>query len=268
MEGCKMIKRFKPAQPDGSKTKFDLPDAYIGGIITIFVNGQMLYTQDDTDHPFGYTLDEDDKSFTFYTAPENDDFLYIMYDSNGGNDAASDYSGTGLMRLSKGYNVVSFMGKSLSVWNSDTGEVNYPTDILANVQNLIIDQIVYSYSEAGDNAVNIIREIQTYDDDTGKYRTYKPGATDIFWCGNGEHVHNEDLEKEPEDNDSQGSTIYYNPNNFILSKCLIDANGEVISGDADNSIEDLPSGLRQGIWIYVKEDADLSSTEDKLELWY
>ena len=263
-----MLKRFNPAQPDGTKTEFGLPESYNGGIITIFINGQMLYTQDDNEHPFGYTLDEDNKTFTFYTAPDEDTFLYIMYDSDGHNDEASDYSGTGLMRLSKGYNVVSFMGKALSIWNKDTKEINYPEDILANVQNLIIDQIVSVYDNAGENAVNIIREIQTYDDDTGKYRTYKPGVTDIFWCGDGEHVYNEDLEKEPEDNDSDGSTIYYNPNNFILSKCLINSDGEVISGDVDNSIEDLPSGLRQGIWIYVKEDADLSDTEDKLHIWF
>jgi len=263
-----MLKRYNPSQPDGVKTEFSLPDSYIGGVITIFINGQMLYTQDATDDIFGYTLDEDGKKFTFYTAPENGDFLYIMYDSEGGSDTASDFSGSGLMRLSKGYNVVSFMGKALSKWNSDTGEVNYPTDILANVQNLFIDQIIYTYgTAAGDNAQNIIREIQTYDDDSGKYRTYKPGATDTFWAGSGEHTTNEDLDRDSESNDS-GEHLYYNPNNFILSKCLINGNGEIISGDVDNSIADLPAGLRQGIWIYVNEDADLSKTDGKLELWF
>jgi len=263
-----MIKRFKPAQPDGTKVTFSLPSTYIGGIITIFVNGQMLYSQDNTSDTFGYTLDEVAKTFTFYTPLESDDFLYVMYDSEGGSDVASDFSGSGLMRLSKGFNVVSFMGKSLSTWNSDTKEVNYTTDVLANVENMIIKQVISTYPNAGDNAENIIREIQTYDDDSGKYRTYKPSATDTFWSGDGEHTINADLAKTPESSDSQGSTIYYNPNNFILSKCLLDNDGKIISGDADNNIVDLPSGLRQGIWIYVKENADLSSTDGKLELWY
>jgi len=263
-----MLKRFNPAQPDGTKTTFSLPDSYVGGIITIFINGQMLYTQDAEDDIFGYTLDEANKTFTFYTPPEDGDFLYVMYDSDGGSDVASDFSGSGLMRLSKGYNVVSFMGKALSVWNSDTGEVNYTDAILANVQNLLIDQIIYTYGDAaGENAQNIIREIQTYDDDAGKYRTYKPGTTDTFWAGNGEHTTNTSLDRDSSDNDS-GGWLYYNPNNFILSKCLIDTNGEIISGDADNNIVDLPSGLRQGIIFYIHDDADLSKTDGKLELWF
>ena len=263
-----MLKRFKPAQPDGTKITFSLPSSYIGGIITIFINGQMLYSQDNQDDFYGYTLDELNKEFTFYTPPESDDFLYVMYDSEAGSDVASDFSGKGLMRLSKGFNVVSFMGLAISSWNTDTGEVNYDNDILANVQNMIIDQIKFTYSTAGNNAENIIREIQTFDDDSGKYRTYKPGATDTFWTGDGEHTYNQDLAKTPEATDSQEGTIYYNPDNFILSKCLLDSNKVIYSGDVDNAIVDLPSGLRQGIWIYVKEDADLSLTDDKLEIWY
>jgi hypothetical protein len=163
----------------------------------------MLYTQDDEDDIFGYTLDEANKTFTFYTPPEDGDFLYVMYYLDGGSDVASDFSGSGLMRLSKGYNVVSFMGKALSVWNSDTGEVNCTDAILANVQNLLIDQIIYTYGDAaGENAQNIIREIRTYDDDAGKYRTYKPETTDTFWADNGEHTTNTSLDRDSSDNDS------------------------------------------------------------------
>jgi len=263
-----MLKRFKPVQPDGITKRFYLPASYIGGIITIFINGQMLYTQNDTTDFYGYILDEINKFFEFYIPPEADDFLYVMYDSNAASDLATDFSGSGLMRLSKGYNVVSFMGKALSHWDSSTGLVDYNLNILANVQNLFIDQIIYTYPNAGINAQNIIREIQTYDDDSGKYRTYKPGASDIFWTGDGEHVTNQNLNKVPTINDSQGSNIYYNPDNFILSKCLLDTNKKIYSGDIDNNILDLPSGLRQGIIIYVLETADLTLTGDKLELWF
>ena len=263
-----MLKRFKPVQPDGSKAKFELPSAYIGGTITIFINGQMLYSQDNTDDVFGYTLDEDNKTFTFYTPPENGDFLYVMYDSDGSSDAASDFSGKGLMRLSPGYNLVSYQGMQKAHWNKETSEINYTDEILANVKNLIIDQIEDVY---GTTADNIIREIQTYSDDTQKYYTFKPGSTGVSWCGNAEHFYNKDLYRpasdfeygDPEDNDY----VAYTPDNFILSNCKLDSDLNIISLDKDNNIEDLPMGLRQGLHIYVYKDADLSKTDGALEIW-
>jgi len=269
-----MLKRFKPAQPDGSKKEFNLPDNYIGGPITLFVNGQMVYSQDNPDDPYGYTLDEDNKKFTFYEAPQSDDTLFVLYDSDG-SSITKDLSGTGLMRLRKGYNLVSFQGKALSHWDKDNSKVNYDENILANVQNLIIDQIVdvYGTDIAGEYGEKIIREISTYDDDTGKYRTFKPGATDKMWTGDGEHTTNEDLEKTPTEYDySEYDKVYYNPNNFILAKCLIkedsDGNKVLVSGDVDNNLEDLPMGLRTGLSIYIYPDADLSKTDDVLEIWF
>ena len=75
-----MLKRYKPTQPDGSLLTFELPPSYIDGEIILFINGQMLQTQNDSSHPYGYTLDKTNKTFTFYTAPEADDSLYILYD--------------------------------------------------------------------------------------------------------------------------------------------------------------------------------------------
>jgi len=265
-----MLKRYKPPiQPDGIKTKFELPSAYIGGTITIFVNGQMLYSQDNTNDIFGYTLDEYNKTFTFYTPLENGDFLYVMYDSNGSSDAASDFSGKGLMRLSPGYNLISYQGMQKAHWNKNTSEVNYTGEILANVKNLIIDQIEDVYGVPADN---IIREIQTYSDDTQSYYTFKPGITGVSWCGNAEHFYNQDLYRaagnfeygDPNDN----NYVAYTPDNFILSNCKLDSSLNLISLDKDNAIVDLPMGLRTGLMIYVKLDADLSSTGNALEIWF
>lgn len=76
-----MIKQFTPSQPDGIATVFALPERYkFDTPITLFVNGQLLKVQDDLEHPYGYFLDSHAKIFTFYTPPEADDFLYIMYD--------------------------------------------------------------------------------------------------------------------------------------------------------------------------------------------
>lgn len=76
-----MIKRFLPDQPDGIKLEFDLPYGYKNGTdITIFINGQLIDSLDDTANPYGYFLDDSKKIFTFYIAPLSDDHLYVMYD--------------------------------------------------------------------------------------------------------------------------------------------------------------------------------------------
>ena len=265
-----MLKRYKPPiQPDGIKTEFVLPSAYIGGNITIFVNGQMINSEGNTDDIFGYDLDETNKTFTFYEPLEDGDFLYVMYDSEGSSDRASDFSGKGLMRLKPGYNLVSYQGIHNAHWNKETSEMAYTDEILANVKNLIIDQIEDVYSTS---AENIIREIQTYSDDSQKYFTFKPGSTGSSWCGDAEHVYNKDLYRvtsdfeygDPDDNDY----VAYTPDNFILSNCKLDSNLDIISLDEDNTIADLPAGLRQGLHIYVKLDADLSKTEGALEIWF
>jgi len=263
-----MLKRFKPNESTDGTTTFSLPDDYVGGGISVFVNGVIYNTRDEDSHPFGYTLDEDDKTFTFYIALQADDTIYVLYDSDGSSDDASDYSGTGLMRLQPGYNLVSYQGLHQAHWDKDNHEVDYDQNILACVQNLIIDQIddIYGSAEA------IIREIQTFETDTGKYRTFKLGTTSPAWCGDAEHITNSDLYREEEEYEygdpDDNNYVVYNPNNFSLSNCTMDADFNLISLDTDNSIEDLPSGLRTGIIVYIYEDADLSSTDDRLEIWF
>ena len=267
-----MLKRYNPPnQPNGTKTVWDLPSKYVGGVITIFINGQMLSVQDKSDEFYGFTVQEIDKTLTFYEAPEDGDFLYILYDSDGSSDTASDYSGTGLMRLETGFNLISYQGLKNAHWNSDTKEVNYDDGILANVQNLIIDQIENIY---GTNVENIIREVQTFETDSGKYRTFNTTATSPAWCGTGEHVRNKDLYRAAEINEfgdpDDNNNVVYNPNNFILSNCYIDTNDNntIKSLDVDNNLVDLPAGLRTGILIYVYPNADLSKTNDRLEIWF
>lgn len=267
-----MIKRFKPSpQPDGIKTSWDLPSQYVGGPITVFINGQMVYSQNNTDDIFGYTLDEDNKIFEFYTPLEDGDFLYIMYDSDGSTEAASDFSGSGLMRLQHGFNLISYQGQKGAKWDKTNHNIIYDETILANIQNLFIDQIEDVY---GVPANTLVREFQTFETDVGKYRTFNTSATSPCWVGDGSHVTDENLYRasindgteygDPDDNDY----ISYTPNNFILSNCYIDGNGSVQSLDVDNDISDLAAGLRTGILVYIFPDADLSVTDNRLELWF
>jgi len=266
-----MLKRYNPTtQPDSTITSWDLPDTFVGGTVTIFINGQMLALQDDDSEVYGYTVDEDNKTLDFYNAPLDGDFLYIIYDSDGSTDAASDYSGTGLMRLNKGFNLISYQGQKEALWDKDKSQIDYKEGILANVQNLFIDQIEDVY---GVSANTIVREIQTYETDSGKYRTFNVGNTSPAWCGNAEHITDSSLYREaltdgteygdPGDNDY----VVYNPNNFTLSNCYIDTD-TITSLDIDNKLEDLPAGLRTGILIYIYPDADLSKTDDLLEIWF
>jgi hypothetical protein len=266
-----MLKRYKPSQPDGTETKFDLPDAYSGGIVTVFVNGQMLHSQGDSDSPFGYDLNEDDKYIEFYVALLEDDFLYFLYDDDGSGDSGSDYSGTGLMRLNKGFNTISYQGLKEAYWDKDDHEVKYEEGILANVQNLIIDQIEDIYDCP---ASNIIRELGTYESDTGKYRVFNTSSTSPCWCGDGEHVTNSDLYKEEDGSiyehgdPDDDNYIAYNPNNFILSNCYINSDDDFVSLDQDNNLDDLPSGLRTGWSIYIHDASELDDTNGLLEIWF
>ncbi len=82
-----MLKRFKPTQPDGTLSTFFLPETYIGGSISVFINGQLQNVENNEDSPFGYTLNESNGSFTFYQSPYSNDSLYILYDSDGGSDS-------------------------------------------------------------------------------------------------------------------------------------------------------------------------------------
>ena len=76
-----MLKRFKPEQPDGTRLVFNLPDRYTFDTdINLFVNGQLLDTFEDIEHPYGYFLDSHARIFTFYIPPLSDDYLYVMYD--------------------------------------------------------------------------------------------------------------------------------------------------------------------------------------------
>jgi len=76
-----MIKRYEPELPDGIRVQFTLPEDYILGTdITLFVNGQLVLSMDDEDHPYGYFLDLNEKIFTFYTAPYSGERLYVMYE--------------------------------------------------------------------------------------------------------------------------------------------------------------------------------------------
>jgi len=261
-----MLKRFLPTQPNGSATVFTLPDDYTGGDITIFINGQLLNTENVLGNPFDYDLDKDAKTFTFTLAPNLDDYLYVIYDSDGGVSSIIE-NNTGIMRLSKGYNLISYQGNKQAMWDILQHKVVYHSEILANVKNLIIDQVEDIY---GVPAEEIIREIQTYSDDTQTYFTYKPGATGSSWVGNAEHVINVDLYRasdtfeygDPDDSDF----VAYTPDNFILSNCRLDASLDVISLDIDNPIQNLPNGLRTGIHVFIHESADLSISDNKLEL--
>jgi hypothetical protein len=269
-----MLKRYTPLQvPNGIVTTFELPSTYIGGDIILFINGQLLATRNDTEHPFGYTLDESNKNFTFYTPPHADDFIYILYDDTGestGGSGESGVMGAGVIRISHQYSLISYPGAMKAMWDKNQHKVVYPENILANVQNLIIDQIEDRY---GVPANMIIREIQTYRDDTAQYRTFIPGVTGIGWTNNGEHVTDTSLFRTPDSNDygdpNNMGYVYYNPDNFILSNCVLDSDDiTVVSNDVQNPISDLPVGQRSGILIYVKESADLSKTNNLLEIYF
>jgi hypothetical protein len=77
-----MLKRYVPQEDtDGVNVRFTLPEDYYKGDITLFVNGQLLPTRDDTEHFYGYILNESEGYFEFYEPPEEDDYLYIIYES-------------------------------------------------------------------------------------------------------------------------------------------------------------------------------------------
>jgi len=267
-----MIKRFKPSQPNGIQKEFLLPNSYVGGPITLFVNGQMVYSENEIDNYFGYILDQKNKKIIFYNPPEKTDFLYIMYDSDGFTENASDFSGKGLMRLNTGFNLISFQGQSLSNWNKEKHEIEYNKNILANVQNLIIDQVVDIYGKeiAGENGEKIIREISTFNADIGNYVTYKPGFSDTFWLGNGKHSIIKEIDIFSGDFDfseRSDNKVYYNPDNFILSRTYIE-NNKIYSSNSLNNLIDIPSGIRQGINIYIYPKTDLTKTDNALEIWF
>jgi len=265
-----MLKRFRPSsQPDGSKTEFLLPDSYVGGDISLFMNGQLLDVYQDTDHPYGYDLDEDNKKIIFYVAPLEEDYIYVIYDDSG-ESSNQLVSGSGVLRLTKGYTLISYPGAIKAMWDKENHKVIYPDDVLANVKNLIIDQIEDVY---GCPASDILREIQTYRDDSGKYRTFIPGSTAVAWTNNGEHIVNDDLYRDADDNDfgdpDNDNKVYYNPNCFLLANCILDTDDTtVISNDEQNPIDDLPMGNRSGIHLYIYPDADLSATDDLLEIYF
>ena len=265
-----MLKRFKIGLA-GTNLTFNLPTQYAGGPISLYINGQLFSVQDDTTHPYGYTLDEIAKTFTFYTSLYTDDFIYVIYDSNGLGESATDFSGSGLMKLQPGFNLISYQGAKEAIWDATTNSVAYNPGVLANIQNLFVDQIESMY---GVPINTIVREFQTFETDTGKYRTYNTSSTSPSWVGDASHVTNTALYRlsandgtefgDPNDN----NYISYNPNNFILSNCYIDGAGAVQSLDIDNNIVDLAAGLRTGILVYIHPTADLSLTNGLLELWF
>ena len=269
-----MLKRFVPLEiPNGIRTTFNLPESYAGGDITLFVNGQLLATLNDTSHPFGYTLDETDKTFTFYRAPYTNDTLYIIYDDSGegtiGGGTGDITFGAGILRLEPGFALISYAGAIKAKWDKVQHTVVYPEDTLANIQNLIIDQIEDRY---GVPASEIIREIQTYRDDTGSYRLYIPGVTSPAWTGNGEHIINNELYRDPNTNDygdpNNLGKVFFNPGVFTLSNCILDDNNNVVSNDLQNPIEDLPMGQRSGMLLTILPTADLSLTNGLLEIYF
>ena len=265
-----MLKRYKPTSTNGSTSLYNLPQSYSGGDITLFVNGQLLDTIDDINHPYGFTLDEINKQFSFFTPPLPDDFIYIIYDDSGVSSGINTSSDVGLLKLSKGFSLISYPGSIKAIWSKDSHKVLYPANVLANVKNLIIDQIEDRY---GVPASSLIREIQTYRDDTGEYRTFIPGSTGVAWTNNGEHVSTPSLFREAGELDygdeKVNNYVYYNPNNFILANCILgDDSATVISNDIQNPISSLPMGQRSGILIYVFPDADLSLTNELLEIYF
>lgn len=266
-----MLKRFIPLQvPNGIITKFFLPSTYIGGDATLFVNGQLLSTRNEISHFLGYILDEANKFIQFYSPLLSGDQIYIIYDSEGESTtggSSGNIMGSGVMKLKTGYSLISYVGPIKSRWDKTQHKVVYPDKILANVLNLFIDQIEDRY---GVQADTIIREIQTYDDDSQQYRTWT-SSTGKAWTYNGEHIINDSLYRIAGDLDygdpDFGNYVYFNPNAFILSSTYLDSSDVVISLDEDNNIQDLPMGLRRGIHIYVYPEADLSLTNNLLELW-
>jgi len=269
-----MLKRYTPLQvPNGANTTFELPSTYVGGDITLFINGQLLATRNDIEHPFGYELDETNKEFTFYIPPYENDYIYVLYDDTGDNTGGSGEAGVmgaGVIRISHKYSLISYPGAIKAKWDKDQHKIVYPEDTLANVQNLIIDQIEDRY---GVPASTIIREIQTYRDDIDSYRLFIPGATGVGWTNNGEHITNDSLFRMPDTNDygdpDNMGYVYYNPDNFILSNCVLDTDDiTVVSNDEQNPISDLSIGQRSGIHIFIYEDADLSKTNNLLEIYF
>lgn len=76
-----MLSRYIPTEvTDGVNLEYSLPNDYNSGIVTIFVNGQLLNTQDDLEHPFGYTLDTQNKKITFFIPLQTNDSLFLLYD--------------------------------------------------------------------------------------------------------------------------------------------------------------------------------------------
>lgn len=268
-----MLKRFVPLEiPNGIITTFNLPSTYLGGDITLFVNGQLLATRNDITHPFGYVLDEINKTFTFYIPPISGDSLYIIYDDTGestGGGTGSGALGAGVIRFKPGYALWSYAGAIKAMWSTEAGTVIYPEDVLANVQNLIISQIEDRY---GVPASEIFREIQTYRDDTGQFRLFVPGSTSKVWTANGEHVLNPDLYREAYSNElgdpDLGNNVYYNPGNFILTNTSLDSENLVKSNDLENPISDLPMGQRSGIHTFIYNTPALDKTGGLLEIYF
>lgn len=76
-----MLSRYIPTEPiDGSNIEYTFPIDYNKGTITIFVNGQLLNTRDDLEHPFGYMLDLVEKKLVFFKPLQAEDSLFFLYE--------------------------------------------------------------------------------------------------------------------------------------------------------------------------------------------
>jgi hypothetical protein len=259
-----MLIQYQPIEDiNGSNKLYSLPSDYIKDLI-IYVNGVMYV---DTDLTFGYSIVG--LTFTMDNPLSQGDTLFIIYDDGfvetgtGGGSTA-----TGTLRLRKGYNLVSWMGKITGKWDNSTSTVVDDDTIIANVQNSIIDQVEDMYGVSADN---LIREIQIYYDDTSQYFTYIPGSTGTVWKADGSHVTTPSLYELAGANDqgdpSLSDFVYYNPHNFVLASTVL--NGTTLESiDVDNTNGDLGMGLRNGIHIFIKDHPALDTTSGLLEIMF
>lgn len=185
-----MLKRFKPIEPiDGIRTEFFLPDDYIGGNITIFVNGILYVSANDMSHVYGFALNESLKSFNFYTPLTELDSLYVIYDSDGSSLSTGAFTGSGQIEIE----VDKWQLCAIPVQKGyySNGEF-LDSSVTSTFKNYIVDQLVHVYAQPIEDLIELATA--KVGDNTYHYN-YVPGFTKE------ESEHNFQLVYEDNDND-------------------------------------------------------------------
>jgi len=167
-----MLRRQLPLQPDGSVNRFDLPEDYTGGDVTIFVNGQLLATRDIEDHVYGFEVkldDEDNVYFLeFYTVLEDEEHLYVLYDGEGD----GNFAGEGTISVEANVWQLIALPLENQVWLD--GKMQ-KSDEQSTIKNCVVDQLEDVYDRPAEELFKVAN--CAIGDEGGQLRNYIPGFT-------------------------------------------------------------------------------------------